>query len=294
MKVLLATALLLLASSAHACINEVGTDRDGRRFAALWYLGDDMTQSMRERSVREHALERAKRTIAEARKQPSFQSLTNLGVLLIYQGQYPLAIRHFIAVERLYPGHHETAANLGTALELAGQDRVALRWIRLGIQRNADEHLRTEWLHARILEAKIAAAREPGYLNRRSIAGVRFEAKTVPALPTALPAGNDGKPVKPWELETALNYQLHERTQFVPAPDAVVANLLSDWATLNLAGGPLENASALYELAVDYGAPRDALMRERQAYIRRTIARAPDRDGADSDYNCAICPPVGE
>ena len=291
MKTLLATALLLLASTAHACVNEVGTDRSGRRFASSWYLGETLTEPMRERYSREEALKRATETIAAARKQPSFASLTNLGVLLIYQGQYPLAIRHFLSVERRYPGHHETAANLGTALELAGQDRVALRWIRLGIQRNADEHLRTEWLHARILQAKIAAAREPDYLKRHSIAGVRFEAKPVPALPTVMPTGNDGRPVKPWELDLSLSYQLRERTQFVPAPDPVVANLLSDWATLNLAGGPLENADALYDLAVDYGAPRDALMRERQVYIRKTIARAPERKDVWGDYSCAICQP---
>ncbi|RDZ25964.1 tetratricopeptide repeat protein [Lysobacter silvisoli] len=292
MKALLATALLLFAAGAHACINEVGTDRNGRRFDSLWYLGEGVTEPMRERSGRRHALERAKTTIAEARKQPSFESLTNLGVLLIYQGQYPLAIRHFLSVERRYPGHHETAANLGTALELAGQDSVALRWIRLGIQRNVDEHLRSEWLHARILEAKIAAARDPAYLQRHSIAGLRFEAKTVPALPTSLPPGNDGQPLKPWMLDRSLSYQLRERTQFVPAPDPVVANLLSDWATLNLAGGPLENAAALYDLAADYGAPRDALMRERQAYIRKTIVLAKLKDS--EGYACAICEPMTE
>ncbi|SFL19932.1 tetratricopeptide repeat protein [Lysobacter sp. cf310] len=293
MRVLLAAALLALVPTAHACINEVGTDRDGRRFDALWYLGDGLTEPMRERSGRKHALERAPETIAEARKQPSFQSLTNLGVLLIYQGQYPLAIRHFLSLERRYPGHHETAANLGTALELAGQDQVALRWIKLGIQRNVDEHLRSEWLHARILEAKIAAARQPDYLQGRSIAGIRFEANAAPALPTAMPAGNDGKPVKPWQLERSLSYQLRERVQFVPAPDPVVANLMHDWATLNLAGGPLENAAALYDLSVDYGAPRDALMRERLAYIRKTIARSA-RKGGGGDYSCDICAPLGQ
>ena len=62
----------------------------------------------------------------------------------------------FLALERRYPGHHETAANLGTALELAGHDAPALQWIRIGIRRNADEHYGSEWLHVRILEAKIA------------------------------------------------------------------------------------------------------------------------------------------
>ena len=103
-----------------------------------------------------------------------------------------------------------------------------------------------------------------------------------------MPPGNNGKPVKPWELDSALSYQLHERTGFVRPRDPIVANLLLDWATLNLAGGPVENADVLYDLAVDYGAERNALMRNRQAYITRVLARAGDTDPKD-DSLCAIC-----
>lgn len=288
MKALLAVALLVLSPAVHACINEVGTDYQGRRFDTSDYIGDDITVNMRERVARSYALKNAPQTTAAARKRPSFETLTNLGVLLIYQGQYPLAIRHFVAVERLYPGRHETAANLGTALELSGQDRIALRWIRLGIERNADEHYGTEWLHLRILEAKLAAARDPGYLQAHSVAGVRFQAKTVPALPSVMPPGNRGTPVSPAQLNRALQYQLYERGQFVSPPDPIVANLLSDWATLNLAGGPIENAEAIYKLAVAYGAPNDALLRERRAYIRTALARA-----SGSPAEAATCPICG-
>lgn len=69
----------------------------------------------------------------------------------------------------------------------------------------------------------------------------------------------------------------------------VVANLLLDWATLNLAGGPLENADALYRQAVRYGARHDPLMRNRHEYIGRTLAQA-DRD--ISDIRCTICQPL--
>ena len=49
--------------------------------------------------------------------------------------------------------------------------------------------------------------------------------------------------------------------------------MLLDWATLNQAGGPIENADVLYDLAVTYGAKPDALMRNHQAYIKRVRAR---------------------
>jgi lipoprotein NlpI len=109
------------------------------------------------------------------RKQPHFKQLTDLGIVLIHQGNYSSAVRLFVAIEKLHPGRHETAANLGTALELMGRDTLARRWIRLGIQRNRHEHEGTEWLHLRILEAKIALRSNPKYLEGRSVAGVSFD-----------------------------------------------------------------------------------------------------------------------
>ncbi len=289
LRTIAAATLLVLMPAANACINAVGTDVTGRRFEPMFYVGEDLTKPFLEQSPRTSSYF-VQRTLKEARGKPSFKNLNNIGVLLIYQGQYTLAIQHFLKIEKLYPGHHETAANLGTALELAGFDTSALRWIRLGMKRNPEEHYRSEWLHARILEAKIALAKDPGYLKGRSVAGIKFAPTVVPTLPATMPAGNDGKPIEPWELNLSLHYQLYERTQFVKPRDPIVANLMSDWATLNLAGGPVESADALYDLAVTYGAERDALMKARQDHIRQVLAGAGKRESAS--YNCGICQPV--
>ena len=287
-KTLAAVALLSLMPAAQACINSVGTDHTGRRFQPGWYTGKELARTLTSSAPNEYWV---REQIKRVRRSPDFANLTDIGVVLIRQGQFTRAVEHFVRVERLFPGHHETAANLGTALELSGHDAVALRWIRLGIARNADEHFRTEWLHARILEAKIAMAQDPGYLKGRSIAGVTFAPTLVPPLPQAMPAGNDGQPVNPWQLNVALSYQLHERTQFVRPRDPVVSNLLLDWATLNLAGGPIENADVLYDLAVRYGAMRDSLMARRQAHVRQLLAQTASKEEPDS-YDCAICQPM--
>ncbi len=289
LRTIAAATLLLLMPAANACINAVGTDVAGRRFEPMFYVGKDLTKQFLKQPWRTSSYW-VQETLKEVRKVPNFKNLTNIGVLLIYQGQYTLAIDHFLKIEKLFPGHHETAANLGTALELAGHDASALRWIRLGMKRNPEEHYRSEWLHARILEAKIALAKDPRYLEGRSVAGITFAPTVVPPLPTTIPAGNDGKPLKPWELNLSLNYQLYERTQFVKPRDPVVANLMRDWATLNLAGGPIESADELYDLAVTYGAERDALMSARQAHIRRVLAKAGKRE--PENYNCGICQPL--
>lgn len=290
LKWLYGAGLLLCFNSATACINAIGTDHDGRRFPMSWETGEALAESLGSSyQHRRNWMERASDVITRAGNKPSLETYTDLGILLIDQGQYTQAINLFLKLERQYPGRHETAANLGTALELAGFDAIALRWIRIGIQRNPDEHYGTEWLHARILEAKIAAAKDPTYLDHHSVAGVDFEKVLVPSMPRTLPVGNVGKPLKGWDLHLALSYQLHERTGFVKPRDPIVANLLHDWATLNLAGGPIENADVLYDLAVTYGARRDALMRNRAAYIKRVLAQAGDAKPS-YDRPCAICP----
>lgn len=216
--------------------------------------------------------------------------MTRLGVRLVHQGRYPAAIRLFLAIERLHPGRHETAANLGTAVELMGRDTLALRWIREGIRRDAREHEGTDWLHARILEAKMALARDPHALDGRSVAGVTFVDTLLPPLPTSYPAGNDGRPVKPYELERAFSYQLRERLPFVPPKDAVVANLLMDWATLHLSGGSIEDAQAFYRLALRYGAHRRPLIDARLEYIAKTLAHS-RRHPPGGLGHCPICEP---
>ena len=76
--------------------------------------------------------------------------------------------------------------------------------------------------------------------------------------------------------------------QFVAPRDPVVANLLSDWAALNMAGGPMENVVALYALARRYGADTEVMAR-REAEANRVLkaARGNQRLGG----RCSICEP---
>ena len=285
-------AVLLVSQPVLACINAPPTtDHAGRHFETFEYSGDDLVGMMTRPDVQQYWRGRKKEIVRQALAKPDFDSLTNLGVLLIYQENYAAATRLFVQIEALYPGRHRTAANLGTALELMGRDALALRWIRLGIRRDRREHEGTEWLHARILMAKLALKDDPRFLEGRSVAGIAFDTAVVPSLPATYPRGNDGQPVKPYELERAFAYQLQERLPFVKPKDPVVANLLADWATLNLAGGPIENADALYRLAQRYGEPRTPLMAARLQHIRRTLAVA-DRVPATDLGHCPICPPL--
>ena len=285
---LLGALALGVADPAQACINAIGTDHQGRHFHINDMVGEDLETQLTSNVVRELYLQRARTIIADAKAAPDLRHLTELAILLVYQGQHARAAQLLLAIERRWPGHHETAANLGTALELSGHDAPALAWIRLGIRRNPSEHFGTEWLHARILESKLASAKDPGRLTRQSIAGLQFGDATIPSLPATLPAGNDGRPVSAYELHHAFAQLVGERMRFVAPKDPVVANLLSDWAALNMAGGPMENVVTLYALARRYGADTEVMAR-REAEADRVLktVRGDERDGG----RCVICEP---
>ncbi|RYE54938.1 MAG: hypothetical protein EOP20_11145 [Hyphomicrobiales bacterium] len=78
--------------------------------------------------------------------------------------------------------------------------------------------------------------------------------------------------------------------KFVRPKDWVVANLLRDWATLNLAGGPVENAKIQYKLAIRYGLEPSQVVKQRLSRIDQIIARSKNK--ASSGYKCEICEPL--
>ncbi len=286
---LLAALVFLYGSpSAVACVNEMATDRDGRALEMHDLVGEDLVDQL-QHGARARSQERATReAIRRVKTRNDFGSRNDLGVALLRHGRTTEAIRLFLLNERLQPGRYQTATNLGTALELAGHDAAALRWIRIGIRRNPHSHAGTEWLHARILEAKIAAARDPARLREVSIAGVDFGTADLPALPRSLPAGNDGEPVTVVDLNSAFHRQLFERMSFVPPEDPVVANLLTDWASLNLAGGPLESAVALYAEAARYGASHTPRVAAWHSRAQRIVDASEDGRRAGRG-RCLIC-----
>ena len=151
----------------------------------------------------------------------NFNERSDYAVGLVFVGRTKEALEILQKLEREKPGSYFVAANLGTTFELLGNNEEALRWIREGIRRNPGSHEGTEWLHAKILEAKIAQEKDPDYFKKHSVLELDPEhasmAMTV-----------DGRSFSPQSLADAINYQLRERMQFVKPPDPAVASLLFD------------------------------------------------------------------
>ena len=143
-------------------------------------------------------------------------------------GRVDEAIALLKDLEQRHPGKSATAANLGTAFELQGKDQAALQWIREGIRRDPKVHFGSEWVHVRILEAKLAIKADPHWLDTHSVMGLSFGDAPQPAEP-ALPADHLGREHSLAESWRAVAYQLFEPRCCVKPEDRTGRGSLPDF-----------------------------------------------------------------
>lgn len=195
-------------------------------------------------------------------------SANDQAVQTLIRGDSAGALAMLEDIEERYPGEYYTAANRGTALELAGRDEEALKWILEGIRRNPDSHMKTEWLHSRILEAKIQMKAHPDWLKSHTITGIDLAQLDQPDL--TLPTAQG--PKSRLEVYDALKRQLSVRVLFVKPKDPIVAQLLVELAYLESRERLIEPALEYIELAASYGAD-DAIVKSFQAEMQKGLSK---------------------
>lgn len=177
----------------------------------------------------------------------------------------------FQEIEAKKPGLYATAANRGTVEELLGNDKEAYRWIKRGLEINPDSHQGSEWIHLKILEAKVHANGNPDYYRTHDILGLDF--------------GQDKIPVKNTkrdlhQTKKQLYYQLAERMTFVPPKDPIVAQLLFDAGNITAITDDVKTASDVYAQAREYGYS-GALIDKREKYFQQLQNLAEDQQQRD-------------
>lgn len=229
------------ASPAWCCLNKSGTKYGGGSGS---YFGWRSLQA----SLRKNPHADGAEMEASLRGATNFNDRSDYAVALLYLGRNAEAVKSLKELEQEKPDQYFIAANLGTAYELSGNNEEALRWINEGIRRNPEDHNGTEWLHAKILEAKIARQKDAAYFEKHSVLELQPG-----ALGETIVAG--GKSYAPGELIKAIEYQLGERLQFVKTPDPAVASLLFDYATIEAVFRSMESAKHILKMAGEYGYP---------------------------------------
>lgn len=177
-----------------------------------------------------------------------------IAVALIHLGRTEEALKILEKLEKKSPGSYYVAANLGTAYELVGNNERAYKWIAEGMKRNSDSHFGTEWLHLKILKAKQEIKKNPKWTDTNSVLGINWEL-IGNDLSKVLVTGDRGDHYDSEAVRKALEYQLHERTEFVKPPDPTVASLLYDLSQLVRHSRSEEHGDLVQAAAHTYGYP---------------------------------------
>ncbi len=168
--------------------------------------------------------------------------LSDKGLLLILLKRYNEAIEIFLNIEKLEPNRYSTAVNIGTAYELIGQNYNALKWIKKCVTINSSSHKNSEWIHVKILEAKIK-----GEQCYTSVFLIKTDFGT-----DELPS-TDLSYKQLFDLSSQLYYQINERASFVKPTEKIIGVLLFNLGNLEFLLKKYKRSRADYELAKTYG-----------------------------------------
>ena len=256
--------IVMLASGipALACMWIYGTDLDGKKVSSGGHI-EDLSKVTPETRLADwtNRLEYFQERMA---KTPDVKNRSDYAAALIHVGELQLGINLLEEIERSDPGLYVTAANLGTAFELSGNNEKALEWISAGIKRNPESHFGSEWVHVKILEAKIALTKDPAWIETHSVLGLDFGSAPRPELPSL---DHLDKKLNHNAVKSAIAYQLHERLGFIAAPDPIVGELLFDLANLHALTTMVEVATPVYDLALKFGVKNPELARARKDHL---------------------------
>ncbi|HEY9045937.1 MAG TPA: hypothetical protein VIN08_08575 [Ohtaekwangia sp.] len=195
--------------------------------------------------------------------------LSDKGVILIIFNKYKEAIDLYLEIEKMQPGRYATASNIGTAYELMGDNENALKWIKRAVEIDSTSHYNSEWIHVKILEAKIKGET---YITTQHLLNADFGDDEFPT--SELTKKELGV------LSLALYYQLNERISFIKSNDKIVAQLLFDLGNIAYLSGHYEDALEDYRLAEKYGY-NGKLIEQRIALVQDPLRRGP----ADADHS---------
>lgn len=188
--------------------------------------------------------------------QPKIDYLIEKGIIYIIQGKFQKAIDLYLDIEKQKPNQYSTASNLGTAYELIGDNKNALKWITKALELNPNSHEKSEWIHVNILRIKLGEIP----LNSKNLIHQDF--------------GNEDSPktnLSRAEIENLINYvyyQLNERMSFVKPKNDIVAQLLFDYGNSLYLIKDFKNAKIAYDRALEYG-NTSSLLQKRLNFVEQ-------------------------
>lgn len=169
--------------------------------------------------------------------------LSDKGYVLIIQGKYDEALKLYLEIEKIKPNRYSTASNIGTLYELMGENQKAYEWIQKSIKINPNSHEGSEWLHLKILEAKIKKIQNP---TGEFFIGTNFGSEIV--------AKTNLSDEELTKLQDAIFFQLNERISFIKPKDQIISVLLFELGNIvSMNENVFSETSEIFELSRKYG-----------------------------------------
>ncbi|MBT1707169.1 tetratricopeptide repeat protein [Fulvivirgaceae bacterium PWU5] len=218
------TVLFLLISwqGAQACLNEYGAvnlagrDLAGTDIAQTYPFAEppyfrSFNRVFSENFVASHDLPSVPADDYKTRSDIAFH-LTRLG-------RYRESLAILQDLVKHYPHEYNILSNLGTVYELNNMPDLALRVLRATNKRFPDGHHGSEWVHLKVLEAKLRVRNDPHWLEQNRVLDLGIT-EASPDTSQRFMANMK----KLWDA----TYQLHERLPFTRTPDPILANIINE------------------------------------------------------------------
>lgn len=193
--------------------------------------------------------------------------LSDKGYVFIVLKKYKEALNLYLNIEKIKPNRYSTASNLGTLYELMGENQKAYDWIKKSIEINPESHKGSEWLHLKILEAKIKNIKD---VSGKFLINTDFGQEEVPK--------NELSKTELEKLKDALYYQLNERMSFIEPKDNVISVLLFELANIVKIIEKNKTAIEIYERSKEYGLENELINKRLQYCYRFEINYCEDRN----------------
>jgi tetratricopeptide (TPR) repeat protein len=168
--------------------------------------------------------------------------LSDKGYVLVIQNKFKEALEIYLKIEKIKPNRYSTASNIGTIYELLGDNVKALNWISKAVKINPNSHNGSEWLHVKILRAKISGS---NYINSNFLINTNFGEEYEPK--------NNMSHLERKALIKSLYYQLNERVSFIKTEDKIIGILLFELGNLAFMEKKYDEAKEIYEKSREYG-----------------------------------------
>ncbi len=233
---------LLIQLSGTCCMNEYRALVNGEMmYAEAGNVAVRKDKNLNNKSYWFNQLKQAKKRFEQTNK---VEDYSDLGVMYVYTGNYQKAKKIFIEIEQKKPGLYRTAANLGTTYELLGQNDSALVWIKRAISIYPISHGGSEWIHVKVLEAKLKAKGNEAFLHGFNVLDLDFGSSEIPT---------NIKKLDLKKLKKHLRIQLAERMSFIEPKDPIIAQLLFDLGNVSAIDDDATSGLQIFRQAKKYG-----------------------------------------